>query len=200
MLSIIGDLLGTTSAKAINAMYNNYKVIGLQRTGTNWLNELIKHNFKIEPEVEKTTFWKHLTPIGTKELAKARSKNGFLMGMVNVEDLYLNDTTLYIATSKEYNIWVQSLKRNAEDFYLTHSDPSTTKVYNSWHEWKNSQQNKQNFIYHDYIDWLNNWKDYLEEIHIKTKWMKKHDTFRNTETPIPRNKNFNISNYAMRGK
>ena len=199
MLIIIGGLQDTILAKVINGMYSNYKVIGLQRTGTNWLNELIKHNFKIDQEDEKTTFWKHLTPIGTKELAKSRSKNGLLMGTVKIEDLYLNNTTLYIATSKEYNLWMQSLKRNAEDFYLTHND-SSIKVYNSWHEWKNSQQNKENFIYYDYIDWLDNWKDYLEEIHIKTRWVKKYGTFKNVETLIPRNKNFNISNYVKRGK
>jgi len=28
----------------------HYKVIGLQRTGTNWINELIKHNFVVDAD------------------------------------------------------------------------------------------------------------------------------------------------------
>lgn len=178
-------------------MFEEYHVIGLQRTGTNWINELIKLNFEVSPT--NYSFWKHLTPIGTRPI------NGhYLHWKISTKDLILKDNVFYIATSKEFNLWQKSLRRNAEDFSITHkgvveyNQKSTKIIYDSWHSWKNEQIVKPNFFYKDYMDWLENWELHLNEIHIKTGWKKRHEKFVNTKNPVPRSPQFNIDNYIMR--
>ena len=178
-------------------MFKQYQVIGLQRTGTNWINELIKLNFKVKPI--HNSFWKHLTPLGIKY-----RRGHFLHWKTSVDDLVLKDDVFYIATSKEFNLWKQSLKRNAEDFTITHkgvirnNPQSTQRIYDAWHNWKNEQIENPNFFYKDYMDWLHNWESYLNEIHIKTGWEKTHNQFINITKPAFRSPDFKIENYIIR--
>ncbi len=173
-------------------LYNKFKVVGLQRTGTNWLNELIKENFVVEPDVG--TFWKHMTPLGVNQMTFKKFQHGRTISNMDLKNFILDDNTFYIATSKDYNIWLESLERNPEDFYITHSTKSTKDVYNAWYNWKKHQLYKKNFIYHNYVQWLNNWEDYLEDIHNITKWKKKHRYYVNVNN-VPRSSNFNLNNY-----
>jgi hypothetical protein len=179
----IGDLLVIFTAKDINAVYNNYHVIGLQRTGTNWINDLIHHNFEVEPV--QTGFWKHLTPLG----ATPRRKPEYLKWKWKSEDLVLNSNTLYIATSKRKSVWEKSLKKNSEDFSFTHRK-SSDEVYEAWHKWKDSQKHKENFLFYYYDEWYNNWETYLEEIYLITKWKKKHNNFKDITWKVYGSKDF----------
>jgi len=176
-------------------MYVSYQVLGLQRTGTNWLKELIQHNFYIKPVNEG--FWKHLTPLGGKESYSKR----FNQWKYKPQDLILENNILYIATSKELNLWLNSLRKNAEDFYLAQNETlrnntdSAVKVYNAWHNWKKQQLSKTNFIYHDYIDWMNKWETYLLDIENKTGWKRKHKTFKDITWNVYGSKDFDKSKY-----
>jgi len=157
-------------------------VIGLQRTGTNWINELIKKNFVVQPE---KSFWKHLTPLGVKNKASIKNFS---------TNLTLNEQTLYIATSKDFDTWSKSLDRKIVDFNKTHKTSNRKEVYQAWMEWKKSVIDKPNFYYHDYMHWLYNWQDILQEIYLITGWKKTFKFFRNVNN-VPVNKNFNKDNY-----
>lgn len=168
--------------------YRGFKVVGLQRTGTNWISELIKKNFVIEEY--DYGFWKHLTPLGTKENANLAHYSG------KIEDLVLDETIFYIATSKTYKLWLQSLARSRQDFDVTHSTSNTELIYDSWFLWKDKVINKRNFYYHDYIEWLNKWEQKLEEIEQITGWQKRYNAFYNVTGIVNYSPNFNIENYA----
>lgn len=176
-------------------IYKNYQVIGLQRTGTNWLNDLVKHNFEVEP-VSKG-FWKHLTPLG----GRPRTKR-YLHWKHKAEDLILEDNVFYVATSKDWDTWLDSLNRNAQDFSITHAGvfrnniPSTKKVYEAWHDWRIQNQDMPNFFYRDYLDWLNNWKEYFDKIHVITKWKKKHKTFEDITWKVENSRNYDPERYV----
>jgi hypothetical protein len=181
-------------------MYKSYHVIGFQRTGTNWLNELIKLNFHIEPATD--TFWKHLTPAGTKR--QAQNRGYFDPWGCTVQDLYLKDHTFYIATSKEWPLLLKSINRNAEDIGKTHAwitrrkdTENTKRVYDAWCNWRNQQIGKDNFYWCDYLDWLNNWQDHLKTIQYQTGWKRKYNHFLPVQHSVPRNENFDINNYIM---
>lgn len=177
-------------------MYKKYHVIGLQRTGTNWLNELIQYNFYVEPT--QADFWKHLTTLGVKS-----RRNYWRQWNVMEKDLFLKDDTFYIATSKDWELWCESLRKNAEDFSKSHrgviyKNPNGTRdVYNAWHDWKNKQLSCDNFVYHNYLDWFKNWQTYLEDIHKATGWKKKHSFYKDVPYDIPRSKNFDRMKYIM---
>lgn len=179
--------------------YEYYQVIGLQRTGTNWLNELIKLNFDVQP-VDRG-FWKHLTPLGTKHHASRRFKHW----KHQAEELVLTKSVFYIATSKEWGMFVESLNRNAEDFGKTHNGvrpnhdvEGTKKVYEAWHNWKAKQMHKPNFYYHDYMDWLRYTENYLEDIHMRTNWTRRHRTWQPVRKAVYGSKDFDINNYIMK--
>jgi len=183
-------------------MYKSYHVIGLQRTGTNWLNELIKLNFYVEPALD--TFWKHLTPMGTKH--RAQHRGYFDPWGCTKQDLYLKDHIFYIATSKEWDLFVESINRNAEDFGKTHNrvtraKPDATRlVYDAWCNWRNHQIGKDNFYWCDYLHWLNNWEEELKIIQYQTGWKRRNNHFFFFFYKVPRNKNFDINNYIMESK
>lgn len=162
--------------------YSKFKVLGLQRTGTNWINELIKNNFSVE---EEQGFWKHLTPLGVKKNAPLRHFKSYFD---------IKDDTFYILVSKPKKMWKISIERNCVDFYKTHKVSNLDEVYNSWISWKNDVVINKNFYYNDYNFWLDNWEDYLKEISNLTGWQFKNYNVLNT-TKVPMSPNFNISNY-----
>lgn len=182
--------------------YQSYHVIGLQRTGTNWLNELIKVNFHVEPALD--TFWKHLTPMGTKH--RVQHTDYFKHWGCTKQELYLKDHIFYIATSKEWDLFVESINRNAEDIGKTHNgiktkDTEGTKVvYESWCNWRNQQIGKDNFYWCDYLDWLHNWEEHLIIIQYQTGWKRRNNHFVPVEYSVPRNEHFDINNYIMESK
>lgn len=167
-------------------MFVKFKIIGLQRTGTNWLNELIKENFIVEED--DGNFWKHLTPFGTKANARLLHYKG------SPSDLILQSDTFYIATSKDYDLWLKSLTRNCEDFYVTHTSTNKKFIYDSWHKWIKENSNKKNLFYRNYMNWLTDWETSFEEIEQITGWERRHDAFKNV-SKVPQSPNFKLENY-----
>ena len=154
--------------------YEHYHVIGLQRMGTNWLHALIKKNFKV---TRNQTFWKHLTPLGQNEDEDYENIYG-----PEGSNLTLDNNTFYIATCKDYDTWVTSLKKRKVDFWRSHNFPNPEdkkyhEIYNPWVAWKDSNTNKENFYYKDYTDWNKNWKTHLAEIQTITGWKTYFDDF-----------------------
>lgn len=169
--------------------YDSYQVIGLQRTGTNWINELIKLNFKAP---ERKVFWKHLTFLGIKEERIPRyAKYGL--------NLKTREKTFFIVTSKPFELWQKSIERNPEDFFNSHdfqSEDPINEVYMLWSEWQRKHLNEHNFYYKDYLEWFDHWELLLAEIQDITGWEKRYKNkgFVNVEK-VPRSPNFQIENY-----
>jgi hypothetical protein len=155
-------------------VFENYHVIGLQRTGTNWLHALIKENFAVK---RKQTFWKHLTPLGQAEEDK---DYGNLYGPAG-SDLFLDPKVFYVVTDKEFGKWIESLKKRRVDFWVSHNfykeEKTYEEVYDSWQDWKEKNLEQKNFFYKPYEEWNKNWKMYLNEIQKITKWKRKHSEF-----------------------
>lgn len=180
-------------------MYKKFHVIGLQRTGTNWLNQLILNNFHVEQATPTDTFWKHLTPAGTKWIFQRNLRPW----PCTKDDLHIKDDIFYIATSKEWDIFQESINRNAEDLPQSHNkigtnDPrGTLRVYNMWFEWAKDQEEKPNFFWKDYMDWLHNWEYHFARIEKITGWKRKNKPFLNVDY-VPQSEDFDISNYIMK--
>lgn len=170
-------------------MYTSYQVIGLQRSGTNWVNQLIKANFKVK---EKRSFWKHLTTLGVKGHRKERySKYGLRLEPEN--------STYFIVLSKDFVTWSESIERNSEDFFNSHdfrTEEPLKEVYDAWFKWINLQSDKDNFYHIDYLDWLENWEQKLSEIQSITGWKKRglSRKFVNVKK-VPRSPKFEVQNY-----
>jgi hypothetical protein len=152
--------------------FEYYHVIGLQRTGTNWLHSLVKKNFKVK---RKQNFWKHLSPIGQNE-------NYHNVHGPAGSDLTLDPNVFYIVTNKDFGKWIESIKKRRVDFWTSHNFPDKENktfedVYYPWQEWKNSNLNKENFFYRDYEDWNSNWKKHFETIAKLTGWEKLQEDF-----------------------
>ena len=147
--------------------YKQFKSIGLQRTGTNWLNQLIFDNFEVG---RAGGFWKHLTPLGVV------NKQPYVNNVFRADNLIIDDDCFYIVTYKDFDTWKQSLQRKPADFYKTHNTSTeypAQEVYDVWMNWANSQSMKENFYMKNYVDWLKNWKTYFLEIQEITGWQRK---------------------------
>lgn len=160
--------------------YENYQSIGMHRSGTNWLNKLISINFEVEKVDVSESFWKHLTPLGVKEKPfhwDQRKQH------VNVESLILKDSIFYIASYKDYDTWIESIKNKSFDFHIhdTKTNFPEKEVYDSWLNWAKSQLHKENFYMKKYTDWLKNWKSYLSEIKQITNWQIRQPEWVETE-------------------
>lgn len=144
--------------------YKFFDVIGLQRTGTNWLRLVVETNYDVE---RNNTFWKHMTPLGTVTRPTIEDKT-------NLKNFYLRDDTFYIATLKDYDVWMDSLtNRKSADAFRSHNSKNMHEIWNSWNTWKDSNLESDNFYYKNYLDWLQNWKEYFTEIEKITGWVRK---------------------------
>ena len=166
--------------------YKYFKVIGLQRSGTNWISEIITTNFSdVRPS---NTFWKHLTPLGVKKSKLSRRAD-------TVRTLEFRDDTFYIATMKDFELWKKSIDRKPIDFYTTHNyNENIKEVHDSWIHMRNDNLHKENFFYKNYLDWLKNWKSYCLEIEHMTGWKRKHKGFKEPTT-VSKSTDFNIEKY-----
>lgn len=91
---------------------NQVKVIGLQRSGTNWLTELVRHNFdvKVHEGWDCTYGWKHALPSETMMVHKdGRVSNwGLPMGQL----VQWVDDLLVLVVVKDLDSWKKSITKN----------------------------------------------------------------------------------------
>ena len=178
------------------------KVMGLQRTGTNWISSLIKLNFNV-PELERL-FWKHKTiPYPTKYpyfnlLHGLDIKKDDISPVFKYSQVAHAADVFYILVSKDYDLWMESIDRNAVDVYMTHQGINgrhdLKKLHDAWMATKDALSEKDNVYYRRYEDWYVNWKEYLEEIEQLTGWERKHDEFLDTKD-VSMSPNFDRDNY-----
>lgn len=101
------------------------KVIGLQRSGTNYLEELIRVNYhcNITVGADTSICWKHSLP-------NERYKNSTKTATQSLKE---NDTTV-ILISKTFYVWEASIKSNGMDLYSQRGfDLNLNDLYRLFH-------------------------------------------------------------------
>lgn len=181
--------------------YNNFHAIGLHRSGTKWLSGLMEENFEVVQTTHLVPFWKHLCPIGGSyriDQIHQKMSSYHETAFDPIHCWNLPDNIFFLVTHKPYDMWVESVLRNPKDFEyaydfglisepgtyprvyyeMTHPDLDMEKVqriYDSWMEFAEYNSGKENFFWRPYIDWLNNWEEYLGMIETRTGWKRKHN-------------------------
>ena len=163
-------------------MYDYFLTIGLQRTGTKWLSELIKSNFKT---FEAEYVWKHLTPLGVYPDEYRENPHIFKWSRMEeaVRDYFI------VAVYKDYDQWYTSLLKNNDpsvrdpysnvDFFDTHNTDNTlpydarvSMVYTSWMKWVDTIKDQDNVYLTSYNNWLNDPEYHLEAVYEKSGFSK----------------------------
>lgn len=200
-------------------MFTNYHVVGLQRSGTNWIHRLMEHNFPDIPCYSNQAHWKHLTPLGINpdwvenRHGKEQKAFGYFPDAFDLQNLELeNQSILFIGTHKTLDVWKASIRRRKVDFIQTHNHPdkgaakhlmeaSLNCVWNSWESWRQDSMSKPNFYYRDYQDWFENWNIYLRDIQNITGWKPSTAKWENVDKhTVPFSKHFNPNFYVKGDK
>jgi hypothetical protein len=142
-------------------------VLGLQRSGTNYLESLLRMNFKNLSVVPGSTkyCWKHGLPHEKYRYDKASNKT-------HIENL-INNKPIVVIVRKKYELWLESLNKYSADFIyhrkglLENPDKTELKQFHEeFHiEWeKELIANDIKFIVIEYIDLVKDYKKVLETI------------------------------------
>ena len=185
--------------------YQYFVILGLQRTGTNWIHANLVKNLSGKWGNQKLDVWKHLTPLGGNR-QEWPNRTEMLVDRLN-----LRDDVFYVATQKPFDMWETSVNRFGGNYYFTHNHsqdtsdqtPPTKKlakieIWNAWEQWKDKQLGKPNFYYHTYMDWLQNWQTYFEEIQEITGWERLTEEWENVPK-VSNSPNFDITRYINDG-
>ena len=173
--------------------YEFFIVLGLQRTGTNWVKSIIDTNLSGKNGERVFNHWKHLTPLGVQE-------KKYIPETMDPDRLNLRDDVLYVATQKPLEMWRTSVTKFPANYNNTHKYTKERprefqeEIWNSWDQWKNEQMHRPNFYFKEYIDWLYNWETYLAEIQDMTGWERIQDKWTNVER-VNMSPDFDITRY-----
>lgn len=195
--------LTVKKSQTLTMSYEFFIITGLQRTGTNWVQSLLVSNFHSRIGNKYYDHWKHLTPLGGHP-QKWRSE-------MDLSRLTLREDVLYVATSKPFEMWCDSVNRFGANYYITHNhsqdvsveNPETTgiaqkEIWEAWESWKQDQIGKPNFYYHTYVDWLKNWQTYIQEVQDIAGWKRRTDEWINPSR-VSNSPNFDITRYIKDG-
>lgn len=133
-------------------MLNNFLVIGLHRSGTNYLRKLIQENFFIKPLPDYSHKF--------------------------VDEVNFNNNVLYLVIQKQYDLWYKSIYKNntgANSFRLEFTEPYRDvydRFYNGW-----IKSNKAEIV--SYTDLLQNFSVCLDYLQNKYNLKPKHSFYKN---------------------
>lgn len=101
--------------------YKKVKVIGLQRSGTNWLTQLIKINLNIEVyENHIIPFFKHAFP--SEHQLKLYITKEQITTEMPIKYIALHPEELFIMVYKPLSKWIASIKKNKVDLPSKHPE------------------------------------------------------------------------------
>lgn len=126
---------------------NKIKVIGLQRSGTTYLEYVIQRNFKcdITKEGDRSVCWKHALPLEPVKLPSG-SETGITIERIQEEDVFT------VLVTKPFDKWVQSLQKYPADIF--HKRPELKNDKN-WRVGKNMNMKALQKFYHDFhVSWI----------------------------------------------
>lgn len=177
------------------------KVIGLQRSGTTYLEYVVEKNFKcsITKEGDRSVCWKHALPLELVKLPNG-SDTGVTIERIAEEGVF---TILVI---KPFDKWIQSLQKFPADIF--HKRPYLKNDKN-WRVGRNMNMKALQKFYHDfhvnwikelesrglpfidinYIDLLKNPESELDRL-VEAGFDKKVEKYL-TEMKVPQSKDFN---------
>lgn len=136
------------------------KVLGLQRSGTTYLEHLIKQNFECDIGVQSNIdiCWKHALPNCTKY-------------KVAINSLITNDG-LAVQIVKQFNQWSDSIKRFPADFFIKNKEVKTETQLKSFYdnyieEWDIAiVETKVNIVRINYLDLISNLSVELDKLKL----------------------------------
>ncbi len=95
-------------------MYKKVKIIGLQRSGTNWLSQLIKVNLDIDVYTDPLLpFFKHALPDESEIVIQSTNKS--VITPVPAEYIADHPDELFIVIYKPRKAWLESIERKKVD-------------------------------------------------------------------------------------
>ena len=148
------------------------QVIGLQRSGTNFLENIIRNNFDILVVRGSRDFsFKHGFPN-----EKYISENG-KFNTINIENIEKGNPFI-VLINKIYPVWLDSIKKFPADLYIQRPSLKNTDL-ESFHsdfyeQWEHNLKEKGiNFISIDYIDLLKDFEGTLDKIMNQFQLKKK---------------------------
>lgn len=129
------------------------KVVGLQRSGTNYLTELLKENFKDDVAGYLYPFWKHSLPNETKIKLNE--------GGYHTQPKPIECNCQIVLIYKPFDIWFKSVKRNQADLKIKRPEVFVDGKLNE-HECFKFHSN-YHFIWFRYADYKMNYITLLED-------------------------------------
>ena len=173
--------------------------MGLQRSGTNWINQLIKLNFCIETHDEPMApFFKHAMPDET--IWRAYANNAEVSTPVPEAYIGTHPDEIFILVVKEKQKWIESILRNPAD--LKQKRPvifnngaidvlKASALYDFYHNrW--SKLNYHNLLFVSYETVLSDVNSFLRGISILFGLERKRKKWENP-SKVPRSKPFTES-------
>lgn len=155
-------------------MIKRIKILGLQRSGTNWIEFLIRRNLDVyvysSPLVP---FFKHALP---DESIINRYKSGELV-ITEVPSQYVHDNPdeLFIIIRKPLDKWIASIRRNPADLHQKRPEifsaagvdiKKAGELYTGYHSgWM--ALNAPNVLFTDYVGVLKDYSSFLELLVLK---------------------------------
>lgn len=95
-------------------MIRKVKILGLQRSGTNWLTQLVKKNLDVQVyEDPLQPFFKHALPF--EDSVVVRSSNEKVKTPVPEKYIQSNPDELFIVVYKPAELWVKSIEKKRVD-------------------------------------------------------------------------------------
>ena len=177
------------------------KVIGLQRSGTTYLEYVVEKNFKchITKEGDRSVCWKHALPLEPVRLPKG-SATGITIDRIKSQNVFT------ILVVKPFDKWVESLQKFPADIF--HKRPYLKNDKN-WRVGTNMNMKALQKFYHDFhvnwikeldsrgmpyldINYIDLLKDPVRELDriVEVGFEKKLPTYA-TEMKVPQSKDFN---------
>jgi len=156
----------------------NVKIIGLQRSGTNYLENLVKLNFRdahVYGPGDISICWKHGMPT-EKTLYETGDRPLTGMGITNIVD----NNVHVILIEKPKRAWIDSMKRNKVDLEEKRprlykngniNEVDALKFHDKFHkDWISAlSTHNVKFIHVNYIDLLEDYERKLAEIQVAFK-------------------------------
>lgn len=178
-------------------MIERIKVIGLQRSGTNWIEQLIRLNMDIivydDPIVP---FFKHALP--NEYEIQAYREGKMVNTFIPVDYIDSHPKELFILVKKPVDKWIISIRKNHADLQMKHPEIFPEGIngnYNLLQRYYRVYHNYWQSIPHDnllivnYIDVLED-IDFLADTLLRKYGLKsKNDVWQNI-TKVPHSKKF----------
>lgn len=191
-------------------MIKHAKIIGLQRTGTNWLEHLIYDNFNVKVYFagDLRICFKHAMP---DEYLFSKSKENIINQKTKVIDSVINDSSLLcIIIIKDPLLWLNSIHSNQVDLSFYRPQIFRNKkivdikaldlYFNFYEKWSFYIKKYKNITLISYHDLLFETENTLNKLSLEFKLQRKNSNYI-IRSKVPQSKKYtkeDFENYYIR--